>query len=398
MASKRTRSKHQLPKEVTPKEIISEQAINTMIWLEKIQPDLIARFKGNETAFYTYICALLNLFIYTNTTLLWASNKLFQSDTYLESMLGPVNLTEPMELLYSRVGQTLLYSLPNKENNTLCTISHDNHTIYVTFRGTTNFSESIRDLQICKSTFEEGICNADDEKQCLEQKNLLEEPCTWSEEKCVDLRGTADVHCGFQKHLQYIKESTSGTPDTLDVNSDSEFPLGTKDPIRMLYEVAKISRHKNKNIVISGHSLGGSTAVLFASQIAILAKKYTLVKKVYDRIVCIPLYGCPGIGNEYFQTFFNKEYAGKCFNCVYGSDFVSWLSLNVPGINLLPVGKYIALSDSDDTLEIQKEMLSCGSSDKCSFLHAAVRKLKAVHSHSPHNYIWAIYNGVFDEV
>jgi hypothetical protein len=100
-----------------------------------VREQLMTHFMENKNAYYTYISSLLNTYIYSNTPAMRAVEGLFDTPKYNEALLGAVHMNEPHQLLYSRIGHDMYFTLPNKETKTLCTISCDDETIYITFVG-----------------------------------------------------------------------------------------------------------------------------------------------------------------------------------------------------------------------------------------------------------------------
>ena len=342
-----------------------EVLLNKKEWKEATKPRLIGRFEKKIFQLHLYVASLLSLLIYPNTILMKTADLLFRSPSY-DYSLGKIHLSDSVRVKYSRVGQEIAYTFPD-EKNPVCTVSFDDSHIYVVFRGTTTVTEALKDADIKSRTVYESSCQHKTAAVCRTTKNFIGRKCLWSKSVCSDPDGSLESHRGFLGHLEHIEGMANG-------------PAEMKDETRLLSALATEKEHCSKRIVITGHSLGGSTAVLFSIKLALLSRPLA------KRVQYIFLYGCPAIGNQYVERFVRHVYRGKCFNCVYKSDWVPYMISP-----FYAVGTNVVLSDSMDSLE--KEEKNLLEKDSTSILKRLATM--SILYHSMHYYIWAVYNGFF---
>ena len=379
----------------------------------KTNKKLLVHFNKNHDLYKMYKCALLSYFIYTNFSLMsWVGTpsikKLIHDNP--EITLGVCNLTEDIGELYSRLGQTIVYSLPylqhvnNFSTNSsarACVISYDENNIYVTFRGTADLKETVKDGTCISTTNLDtttNFCSDKNKKTCAKFKNYLNKQCEWKGEICTDNNPPKlAVGMGFVHHYDTIKKDTSGTDDSAITSIIQDgLHLGTKDPIRLLYDLANIKQHKSKPILISGHSLGASTALIFAGYVALKAINNTHAKELHSRISHIYLYGCPATGNMEFKNFMESNYSDKIYNCIYESDWVP----SITCAKYIAIGKYHILGSNKIEAENWKSVHKTNGFQYIKQIcYMGIKNclgVKSLLDHIPLNYINAIYFNYID--
>jgi hypothetical protein len=342
----------------------------------------LEHFGNNEFEFYMYLSSVLCYNIYSESLV-----KL--SEFIYKNVLEQVNLSNKVKLLFAKVGQEFIYTLPfEKESNII--ISYDSEHIYVTFKGTSQTNEVLKDAKFRSKTIATSSCSKQvDEQVCKDTLNLINSACLWKNNACVDPNGNVEVHGGVQEYLDEIKTNTGGTNDGDNGNDPNTIEgLGTKDPLKLLYTISNQIKHRNKNIIITGHSLGAAASILFCQKLALMTPV------LIERVRYIFLFGCPSIGNKYLQLVINQKFQGKCFNCVYGNDWVTWISNSI----YYPVGTYVALGGSKNNVHITKAILSYETYAISRFaLRLYLTPLQLL-DHAPQNYIYAIYHKFFEIV
>ena len=219
---------------------------------------------------------MLNVYIYTNKLLFRIINAFINSGS--AKYLSGFDPAADMHQLYAKLGQSILHIFPNRDNSK-CIISSDTRYLYVTFRGTADFTDS---------------------------SNLIN---SWSISKNIHGNGGRR---GFVERLDTLTRERGGVA-------------------RILNEIANSEKHRHKKIIISGHSIGAAVAALFVVQ--------NQSPEFNKKIKYIFLYGCPNIGDESFYKIFNTYFSNKCFNCINENDWV----IHMHGFNSSSIGRRIQL-------------------------------------------------------
>lgn len=107
------------------------------------------------------------------------------------------------------------------------------------------------------------------------------------------------VHRGFQNTLYYTDKTTK-----------------LKSFEAVLKHISDLDLINNRQIVITGHSLGGALATLFS--VKIRAKMPVVLKNQLQEII---LFGSPAVGLKKFKVFYN-ELNDKTVRIINGSDVV----------------------------------------------------------------------------
>jgi hypothetical protein len=128
---------------------------------------------------------------------------------------------------------------------------------------------------------------------------------------------TVKVHFGFQKAL-YFKDKSSGC-------------LSFDQIIHLLDSNELL----NKRIVVTGHSLGGGMAIIFATKL-----RERFPNQVKDNLAYIITFGCPPPGNLEFRHFY-KELNQKTIGIVNNSDVVPLL----PPAGYCHVGRQVMIDN-----------------------------------------------------
>ncbi|KMT04568.1 hypothetical protein BVRB_8g182250 [Beta vulgaris subsp. vulgaris] len=132
------------------------------------------------------------------------------------------------------------------------------------------------------------------------------------------LNNVGKVHGGFMKALG-LQNSKNG------VGWPKEIEMGQGKPQFAYYTIRQVLRNifqenKNAKFVLTGHSMGGALAILFASVLKLHAEKELL-----DRLEGVYTFGQPRVGDEEFGEFMKKnlkEYNVKYCRYVYCNDMV----------------------------------------------------------------------------
>ncbi|KAJ8447979.1 hypothetical protein Cgig2_028855 [Carnegiea gigantea] len=142
--------------------------------------------------------------------------------------------------------------------------------------------------------------------------------CTDIDLSWVSLSGMGRAHAGFQKALGLQKIGQSvGWPKEVDMSPGK--------PIYAYYKIREVLRQicresNNAKFIITGHSLGGALAILFASVLMLHEEK-----KVLDRIEGVYTFGQPRVGDKEFGEFMKKSleaYNVRYCRYVYSNDIV----------------------------------------------------------------------------
>jgi hypothetical protein len=108
------------------------------------------------------------------------------------------------------------------------------------------------------------------------------------------------IQSGFQRSL-YFTDKTTG--------------IKSVDALYQHLENQKLLTG-NKKIIITGHSLGGAIATLFAVKL-----RYKYPDIVYNHLDRIVLFGCPSVGLQKFKSYY-RELNERTIRIVNGSDIV----------------------------------------------------------------------------
>ncbi|XP_015073053.1 uncharacterized protein LOC107017307 [Solanum pennellii] len=130
-----------------------------------------------------------------------------------------------------------------------------------------------------------------------------------------ELEGVGKLHAGFMKALGLQKNK--GWPKEIDESSDQK--LFAYYQIRKELKMILMKNEKAK-FILTGHSLGGALAVLFAAILILHEEEWLL-----DRLEGVYTFGQPRVGDPQFGNFmkdkFNK-YDVKYYRHVYSNDMV----------------------------------------------------------------------------
>jgi hypothetical protein len=301
------------------------------------QRKLLKHFKQDKFQLDLFISAMLNTYIYTTFSAMRILNTFMIRNH--DAFLGGFDFSAPHEELYAKLGQTIAYILPNR-GNVQCTLSFNEENIYVTFRGSIAPMDFYDDVNLMSRTIK-NPCK--DRSECTSHLNYNKKPCVKHDTRCTDPDGDLKIHRGFLEHY-----------DRIDKGSDHILTL--------LNTFVNFKRHRQKKIIITGHSLGAATAAICAANLT--ARNPELI----DRVKYIFLFGCPNIiGNDYFAKIIHTYYPDRCFNCIYENDVVT---TSIPGYSS-PVGTIIPMGRRRDYF------------------------YKNVINHLPHNYVRAIYDSEY---
>ncbi|KAL5752971.1 hypothetical protein ACOSQ2_023478 [Xanthoceras sorbifolium] len=142
-----------------------------------------------------------------------------------------------------------------------------------------------------------------------------------------EIKGMGKIHGGFMKALGLQKNT--GWPKELPTNTykqeDNNNRPAPPEPLayyairEML--IKELSKNDGAKYILTGHSLGGALAILFAA-VAILHEEKLLV----ERLEGVYTYGQPRVGDEKFGEFMEKklieENGVRYFRFVYSNDMV----------------------------------------------------------------------------
>lgn len=130
-----------------------------------------------------------------------------------------------------------------------------------------------------------------------------------------ELEGVGKLHAGFMKALGLQKNT--GWPKEIDESPDQK--------LFAYYEIRKelkriLSKNEKAKFILTGHSLGGALAILFAAILTLHEEEWLL-----DKLEGVYTFGQPRVGDPQFGNFmkekFNK-YDVKYYRHVYSNDMV----------------------------------------------------------------------------
>lgn len=130
-----------------------------------------------------------------------------------------------------------------------------------------------------------------------------------------ELEGVGKLHAGFMKALGLQKNT--GWPKEIDESPDQK--------LFAYYEIRKelkriLSKNEKAKFILTGHSLGGALAILFAAILSLHEEEWLL-----DKLEGVYTFGQPRVGDVQFGNFmkdkFNK-YNVKYYRHVYSNDMV----------------------------------------------------------------------------
>lgn len=116
---------------------------------------------------------------------------------------------------------------------------------------------------------------------------------------------------------------------------------------KRLLAIVNKAKHKNKNIYITGHSLGGALAMLFSFEVAV-----NLKRKVYGYY-----YGAPRVGGKDFMKAFNREIPHS-YRIVLQKDPIPKIPFSIKllkiGIEYYHAGKLLQLNAKGQQIALNK--------------------------------------------
>lgn len=130
-----------------------------------------------------------------------------------------------------------------------------------------------------------------------------------------ELEGVGKLHAGFMKALGLQKNT--GWPKEIDESPDQK--------LFAYYQIRKelkriLSKNEKAKFILTGHSLGGALAILFAAILTLHEEEWLL-----DKLEGVYTFGQPRVGDPQFGNFmkdkFNK-YNVKYYRHVYSNDMV----------------------------------------------------------------------------
>ncbi|CAA0840673.1 alpha/beta-Hydrolases superfamily protein [Striga hermonthica] len=130
-----------------------------------------------------------------------------------------------------------------------------------------------------------------------------------------EFKGVGKIHGGFMKALGLQK--CTGWP--------KEIPTGPAQKSYAYYTIRErlrtlLNENGDAKIMVTGHSLGGALAILFAGVLAIHDEELLL-----SRMEGVYTFGQPRVGNEQFGEYMKaklRDYGVKYFRYVYSNDLV----------------------------------------------------------------------------
>nr|GLL26462.1 uncharacterized protein LOC109177545 isoform X2 [Ipomoea trifida] len=128
------------------------------------------------------------------------------------------------------------------------------------------------------------------------------------------------VHCGFMKALGLQKDETWPT----EIEYNPQRPVAYYFIRRKLREMLK--KNSRTKFIVTGHSLGGALAVLFAAVLALHGEEAIL-----ERLEAVYTFGQPRVGDERFKGFMEEQlrvYGVRYYRFVYGHDIVPRLPID----------------------------------------------------------------------
>lgn len=141
---------------------------------------------------------------------------------------------------------------------------------------------------------------------------------------CGEQSESIRVHQGFHNTLNFIDKTTQ-----------------TRSLDTIITHIQKNNLFNGRKIVITGHSLGGALAILFAVKL-----RYYNTEYFNAHISEIVTFGNPAVGFKAFQNFY-QELNDKTFRIVNSSDIVPF----TPPFFYRHIGKQIWLRDSNNIFE-----------------------------------------------
>ncbi|KAJ8539517.1 hypothetical protein K7X08_013769 [Anisodus acutangulus] len=136
-----------------------------------------------------------------------------------------------------------------------------------------------------------------------------------------DLEGMGKIHAGFMKALGLQKPI--GWPKDIINQEGQEQNNNTKQfaYYKIREDLKKIlSKNEKAKFIVTGHSLGGALAILFASVLILHEEEWLL-----DKLEGVYTFGQPRVGDEQFGNFMMeklKKFDVKYFRYVYCNDMV----------------------------------------------------------------------------
>ncbi|KAK4348810.1 hypothetical protein RND71_031565 [Anisodus tanguticus] len=130
-----------------------------------------------------------------------------------------------------------------------------------------------------------------------------------------ELEGVGKLHAGFMKALGLQKNK--GWPKEIDESPDQK--------LFAYYEIRKelkniLSKNEKAKFILTGHSLGGALAILFASILTLHEEEWLL-----DKLEGVYTFGQPRVGDPQFGNFMKDKfnnYDVKYYRHVYSNDMV----------------------------------------------------------------------------
>ncbi|KAF5808998.1 putative triacylglycerol lipase [Helianthus annuus] len=142
---------------------------------------------------------------------------------------------------------------------------------------------------------------------------------SWYELKDENNSKTIDrIHGGFMKALGL--EKIKGWPKELEPppNATKEHPFAFYKIREMLKDI--LEKNSNAKFIVTGHSLGGALAILFAGVLGLHEETWLL-----KRLEGVYTFGQPRVGDERFGRYMMKmmeDQDVRYFRYVYGNDIV----------------------------------------------------------------------------
>ncbi|XP_059285812.1 triacylglycerol lipase OBL1-like [Lycium ferocissimum] len=132
-----------------------------------------------------------------------------------------------------------------------------------------------------------------------------------------DLEGMGKIHARFMKALGLQKKiHASINQEAQEQNNNKQFAY-----YKIREELKKIlSKNEKAKFIVTGHSLGGALAILFASVLILHEEEWLL-----DKLEGVYTFGQPRVGDEQFGNFMMvklKKFDVKYFRYVYCNDMV----------------------------------------------------------------------------
>nr|XP_009592656.1 uncharacterized protein LOC104089456 [Nicotiana tomentosiformis] len=134
-----------------------------------------------------------------------------------------------------------------------------------------------------------------------------------------DLEGMGKIHAGFMKALGLQKNQ--GWPKEINDQENQEQNNKVFAYYKIRQDLKKIlSKNEKAKFIVTGHSLGGALAILFAAILALHEEDWLL-----DKLEGVYTFGQPRVGDEQFGNFMMDKFK-KCdvkyFRYVYCNDMV----------------------------------------------------------------------------